>query len=81
MRGLIPYIEGLPVSQGELAGENVRLLPWERKFIAGAFSPGVSVAALSIGRGNGKTTLTATLESWPETGAVPAGGYTPGNQG
>ena len=29
----------------------------------------------------GVVLATATLESWPETGAVPPRGYTPGNQG
>ena len=61
MRGLIPYIERLTISQGDLAGELVKLLPWERKFIAGAFCPGVDVSALTIGRGNGKTSLVAAL--------------------
>ena len=45
------------VSQGPLAGQHVKLLPWERKFIQGAFGDGTTTAALSIGRGNGKTSL------------------------
>ena len=54
------YIEGLEVGQGRHAGERVRLLGWQRRFLAGAFrQPGD--AALSMGRGNGKTTFTAAI--------------------
>ena len=56
---LIEYLGGLTVTQGAGAGGPLRLLPWERRFIRGAFRPGVSEAALSVGRGNGKTTLLA----------------------
>ena len=33
------------------------VLPWQRRFIRGAFAPGIQSAALSVGRGNGKTAL------------------------
>ena len=66
MRGLPKYIHSLKVSQGPLAGQPVKLLGWESRFVAGAFADGVSVAALSIGRGNGKTTLTAALAACPK---------------
>ena len=49
------YIESLTITQGEHAGQAFNLLPWERKFIKGAFKGSVETAALSIGRGNGKT--------------------------
>ena len=56
---LIEYMGGLTVTQGAGAGGPLRLLPWERRFIRGAFRPGIAEAALSVGRGNGKTTLLA----------------------
>ena len=55
------WIESLTVTQGQGAGERFRLLPWERRFLAGAFTPGVQLSALSVARANGKTTLTAAV--------------------
>ena len=57
MNGLFEYLSGLTVSQGRRAGELFRVLPWQRRFIRGAFAPGVQSAGLSVGRGNGKTAL------------------------
>ena len=52
------YIEGLVIGQGRRAGERFKLLPWQKRFLSGAFGkPGD--AALSMGRGNGKTTFAA----------------------
>ena len=51
----------LTVTQGRLAGSPFVLAPWQRRFIAGAFAEGVTGAALSVARGNGKTTLTAAF--------------------
>ena len=59
MNGLIDYLQTLTVTQGAGAGQPFILLPWERRFIRGAFRPDVAEAALSIARGNGKTTLLA----------------------
>ncbi len=61
MNTLIEYLEGLTIIQGRLAGQPFPLFPWERRFVNGAFRSGVSEAALSVGRGNGKTTLVAGL--------------------
>ena len=59
MRSLADYIGALTVTQGAGAGERFRVLPWQRRFLRGAF--GVEGdAALSIGRGNGKSTLVAS---------------------
>lgn len=57
---LISYISGLEITQGEGAGEPFPLFPWERKFLRGAFSC-EGDAALSVARGNGKTTLLAAV--------------------
>ena len=54
---LITYLSGLTVSQGRLAGQLFTVLPWQRRFIRGAFAPDVQSAALSVARGNGKTAL------------------------
>ena len=51
------YLSGLTISQGRLAGQAFTVLPWQRRFIRGAFAPGVQSAALSVARGNGKTAL------------------------
>ena len=58
---VLHVLEALRISQGRLSGERFHVLPWQRKFIRGAFRDGVQSAALSIARGNGKTTLAAGL--------------------
>ena len=60
-RSLFTYLEGLPVTQGAKAGETLRLLGWERRFLRGALAPDVTRAALSLARGNGKSTLVGAL--------------------
>ncbi len=39
------------------AGEPLEVLRWQSRFIKGAFASDVETAALSVARGNGKTTL------------------------
>ena len=55
------YIEGLTLSQGRYAGQPFHLLPWQRRWLRGAFKPGVMDASLSLARGGGKTTFTAAI--------------------
>ena len=57
MKRLIDYLEALKVTQGRLAGQPFRVLPWQRKFVKHAFKRGTQSAALSVARGNGKTAL------------------------
>ena len=57
------YIETLVITQGRHAGQPFKLLPWQRRFLRGAFKPGVMDAALSLGRGGGKTTFVAAVAS------------------
>ena len=57
MKSLESYLSGLRVTQGRRAGEPFAVLPWQRRFVRGAFAPGVQSAALSVARGNGKTAL------------------------
>ena len=39
----------------------IERLPFQRRFLAGAFAPGIRTAALSLPRGNGKSTLLASV--------------------
>ena len=60
MRDTIEYIEKLGVTQGSGLGEKFRILPWQRQFIRG-LSRTSGDAALTVGRGNGKTAFLAAL--------------------
>ena len=51
----------LSVPTGRLTGQPVKLAPYQRQFIDGAFAPGITVGTLSVGRGNGKSMLSAVL--------------------
>ena len=72
---LLTYLAGLTVSQGRLAGQPFAVLPWQRRFVRGAFAPGVQAAALSVARGNGKSALVAGIAAATLDGplAVPRG--------
>ena len=61
INAVVAYIEGLQVTQGRFAGEPFRVLPWQRRFLRGALAPGVTRAALSIARANGKSSLVGAL--------------------
>ena len=52
---LAAYLGTLTIQQGAGAGEPFVVLPWQRKFLAGAFAPGVAESAISVSRGNGKS--------------------------
>ena len=58
---LVSHVKSLTTTQGRGAGKPFRLFPWERDFIRGAFKRNVLDAALTEGRGNGKTTFIAGL--------------------
>ena len=58
---LIDSLEGAPVGDGDLRGEAFRVLPFQKRFLKGAFRPGVIRAGLSTGRGSGKTGLASAL--------------------
>ena len=53
---LIRYIEGLTLVGGDGDGGPFRLLPWERRFVVRTFCQDGD-AALTVGRGNGKSAL------------------------
>ena len=56
-KSVIKYLSNLKISQGRLAGKKFKVLPWQKRFVYGAFHEGISKAALSVARGNGKTAL------------------------
>lgn len=60
-RRIIRHLEGLTVGQGHGYGKPFPVWPWERRFLSGAFRPGIAEAVLSVGRGAGKTTLIAGI--------------------
>ncbi|WOI29352.1 terminase large subunit domain-containing protein [Sulfitobacter dubius] len=57
----IAFFKKLLIPEGKMAGKPVKLATYQRKFIKEALKPGVMVGCLSIGRGNGKTALSAGL--------------------
>lgn len=57
----IRFLETLRIPEGPLAGQKIKLARFQRRFIEGAFADGVSIGALSVGRGSGKTMLGAGL--------------------
>ena len=59
-RRLLRYVAGLIIGQGRHAGQPFTVLPWQKRFILGAFGQ-PDDAALSLGRGTGKTTLIAAI--------------------
>lgn len=56
---VIELLERLPVTQGRHAGERLTVLPWQRRLIRGII--GAKTSAVSVARGNGKTTICAGL--------------------
>jgi phage terminase large subunit-like protein len=64
---VIRFSESLPCSSGLKAGTLFRLRPWQKRFIRAVYRTDkagnrlVRTAVLSVGRGNGKTTLAAIL--------------------
>ena len=61
VKALIASLESAPIGDGDLLGEPFRCLRYQRKFLRGAFAPGVMRAGLSLARGGGKTGLASAL--------------------
>ena len=61
MKALIASLESVPVGDGDLRGQPFRCLPYQRRFLRGAFKPGIIRAGLSLARGGGKTGLASAL--------------------
>ena len=61
IKKLIASLESAPIGDGDLLGQPFQCLPYQKKFIYGAFKPGVIRAGCSLGRGGGKTGLASAL--------------------
>ena len=55
------FLETLRIPEGPMAGQQLRLAPFQKTFVEGAMAPENNVAVLSVGRGNAKTALTAGI--------------------
>ena len=60
MRALSDYLGGLTLAGGDHDGEPLEVLPWQRRFLAGAFRVSGD-AAVTCGRGNGKSAFVAGI--------------------
>ncbi|WP_415394026.1 terminase large subunit domain-containing protein [Paracoccus sp. SJTW-4] len=66
----IQFLGLLRVPEGKKAGKPLKLANFQRNFVKGAFSKGITVGVLSIGRGNAKTALSAGLALAELVGAL-----------
>jgi phage terminase large subunit-like protein len=57
----VAFLGRLRVPEGPSAGKRLKLAPFQKTFIGGALAPEINVGVLSVGRGNGKSALTAGL--------------------
>lgn len=57
----VKFIQSLKVPTGPKAGRPLRLAPYQRDFIKGALAKGISIAALSVARGGGKSALSGGI--------------------
>lgn len=57
----VKFLESLEIPQGPKAGQPIVLAPFQKQFVLGAMADGVAAAILSIGRGNGKSALSAGI--------------------
>lgn len=53
------FLRSLSIPEGPLAGQPMKIAPFQRTFVEGALAPETQVAVLSIGRGNAKSALSA----------------------
>ena len=67
---IIRWLETLPITEGSHTGESMQILPFQQRFIRGLLKN--SEAALSIGRGNGKTTLAGGIGACALAGVLAA---------
>lgn len=57
----LDFIRSLRVPEGPLHGQQFQLAPFQEQFIRGVLDPAVMTALLSVGRGQGKSMLSAAL--------------------
>ena len=72
---IIDYLSNLTVTQGRLTGSSFTVLRWQQRFILAAFLDGTTSAAISVARGNGKTSFLSGIAAATLNGplAVPRG--------
>ena len=58
---LFKKLEELKVPDGDLYGENFKVLPYQKRFLTEAIEPEILQAVLTLGRGGGKTGLLSAL--------------------
>src|SRR5260370_34102283 len=64
---VIAFVQSLPITSGPFAGTNLKLRPWQKKFVKDVYRTDragkrqVRTAVLSMGRKGGKTQLAAAL--------------------
>ena len=75
MKTLIDYMGRLKLAGGDHDGQPFAVLPWEKRFIMGAFA-GPGDSALSVARGNGKSALVALVAAIATAVVDPAGPLT-----
>ena len=61
VKSLKASLEYCPIGDGDLIGQSFKVLPYQRRFLTGAFKPGVLRAGLSLARGGGKSGLASAL--------------------
>ena len=61
VRATVDWIGRLKVTQGDGAGENFKVLAWQRQLIESLLRDGTTQLGLSIARGNGKTTFASMV--------------------
>ena len=61
VKRLIASLESAPVGDGDLLGQPFRVLRWQRRFLRGAFRPGIQRAGVTLARGGGKSGLASAL--------------------
>jgi phage terminase large subunit-like protein len=60
---ILAFLRSLELPEGPRAGRKMRVAPFQRDFIKGAFRPKCHTAVLSVARGSGKSCLSAGLAS------------------
>lgn len=58
---VIKFLESLKIPTGPKAGQKLKLAPFQKDFIRGAMDPAISVGVLSVGRGAGKSAISAGI--------------------
>ena len=64
---VVAFLEFLPITQGKLAGQNLKVRPWQRRFLEAVYAEDaagdrpVRTAVLTMPRKNGKTQIVAGL--------------------